>query len=266
MNNGKKLICLTIIGLVLSAAVFAGAPQMESQKWSGNTAFVLPEKRVEVGLFQPLRYGFSEQLEFSMHPLLFFVMPNIDLKWAHGTKGSFALASRHGITYPTPLLRLLAKEGIGGLISPEFEIPHIFSFQNELLASTSVFDNHMFTGKIGVNLGLRSGEIDSRTTIDLPIVFARTSLYYNDFGLNFGGDMQGPLFKKVDYLVDVDVFYYPTADADVNCTIEHKGLLTWKKSASFQLCLGYMLSYGEYPFGDQWHLLPLFDVQWGWKR
>ena len=262
----KKLLLKIALASIFAVIALASVVAAESLKTSSNTAHLLPQKQVDVGLFQPLRYGYSDNVEFSMHPLLFFVMPNFDVTWAHGQRGEFAIASRYGVTYPTPLLRLIAKEGIGGMISPEFDIPHIFSFQNELLATTPVFGKHLFTAKIGVNFALLTKELDSRTTIDLPLIFTRTSVYYNDFGLNLGADMQGPLFKRFDYLVDADIFYHPTADADVNFALEHKGLITWKKSARFRLCLGYLLSYGKYPFGEQWHLLPLFDLQWAWNR
>ncbi len=33
-----------------------------------------------------------------------------------------------------------------------------------------------------------------------------------------------------------------------------------------QILLSYKLSYGEYPFGTQWHLLgPLVDIVWAWQ-
>jgi len=40
-----------------------------------------------------------------------------------------------------------------------------------------------------------------------------------------------------------------------------KGLLVWDRPPSFQIRFGYLLSYAEYPFGRQWHLLPLLDLQ-----
>ena len=266
MKNANLLICFVLILAAMTSLVFADDAMEPPPLWSANTAYVLPAKRVELGLFQPLRYGFSDNVEFSMHPLAFFVAPNFDVKWAHHKVAGFAIASRHGLTCPTPLLRLISKKGIGGIISPEFDIPFIFSMQNEILASKPVFGKHLFTGKLGLNFALRSGDLDSRTTIDLPIVFARTSVYYHNVGIRVGSDLQGPVTGKLNYLIDGDLFYYPGADADVNMAFEHKGMLLWNKSDGFQMSLGYILSYGEYPFGTQWHLLPLFDVQWGWKR
>jgi hypothetical protein len=45
---------------------------------------------------------------------------------------------------------------------------------------------------------------------------------------------------------------------------EHKNLLTWALSGRTDIQVGYKLIYGEYPFGGQWHLLPLLDILWRW--
>ncbi len=63
--------------------------------------------------------------------------------------------------------------------------------------------------------------------------------------------------------MEADLLYYLASD---EMAFEHKGLLLWNKSQRFQLCLGYKLTFGEYPFGTQWHLLgPLVDLQWAWQ-
>jgi len=265
----KRILIYVYVAFILLSSfslVAADVMGLNWQTWSVGTTELLPPRRVEVGVFQPLRYGFSDKLEFSVHPLLFFVMPNFDVKWAHGEMGGFKIASVHGITYPSLLMKLMAKEGIGGFISPEFDIPHIFSFQNDLLASRQVFGKHLVTVKLAFNFAFKSGPLDSDTTIDLPVVYIRSGVYYHDYGFRLGADLKGPLSGRWSYVVDSDFFYYPTADSDINSAFEHKGLVYWNKSGSFQLCFGYLLSYCEYPFGTQWHLLPLVDLQWGWTR
>ena len=53
----------------------------EAKLWDLHSAYPMPKGRWEVGIFQPMRYGLNEGLEVSTHPLLFFVMPNISLKY-----------------------------------------------------------------------------------------------------------------------------------------------------------------------------------------
>lgn len=236
----------------------------ELRNWSSGTAYLLPAGRLEAGLFQPVRYGFSESLEFSAHPLVCILMPNFSLKWSHNQHGGLTFTTLHNVYYPTPLLRTLAKEGIGGMISPEFHIPQMVSFYNEILLSTSLSGSFLFTAKAGVSFAIKSGELDERTTIDLPLVFPRLAVYYHGYGFRIGIDLQGKITRRWNYLLDSDLFLIPAAEE--NMAFEHKGLVLWNKSQRFQLCIGYKLVYGKYPFGTQWHLLfPIFDFQWAWQ-
>lgn len=247
-------------------ALFASEPkEIAWRNWSSGTAYLMPAGRWEIGLFQSLRYGYSESLEFSTHPLAFFLIPNMNAKWSHGVYKGFKISTRHSIYYPTPLLRTIAREGTGGIISPEFHIPHLVSIYNEVLFSKPIANNQLFTGQAGFCVAIKSGDLDERTTNDLPLVFPRLNVFYQGYGFRSGCNLEGKLFRRWNYLVDADVCYYPSADDKM--ALEHKGLLLWTKSQRFQLCFGYKLTYGEYPFGTQWHLLgPLLDLQWAWQK
>ena len=229
--------------------------------WYSGTALILPPGRMEIGIFQPLRYGWSKSIEFTIHPLAAFIIPNLSLKWSHGQRSQYFYATRHSISYPTLLLRTVSKEGIGGLISPEFDIPHILSIYNEIIVSTKIAANHLLSYKAGIAFAIKSADLDKGTTIDLPIIFPRMAAYYHGYNFRLGSDWQGKFLKRWHYLVDFDLFFTPGSDE--NFALEHKGLILWNKSDRFQLCIGYKLVYGEYPFGRQWHLLfPLLDLQW----
>ena len=41
-------------------------------------------------------------------------------------------------------------------------------------------------------------------------------------------------------------------------------MLSWRFTRGFAAHLGYKMVWGEYPFGQQFHMLPLADVQWAW--
>lgn len=267
-TNLAKVLNLRKVMLIIFCTVgtlFASEPdETAGRNWSAGTAYLLPGGRWEVGVFQSLRYGYSESLEFSTHPLAFFLMPNLNIKWSHGSYQNFKISTRHSIYYPTPLLRTISREGTGGIISPEFHIPHLVSIYNEVLVSKLIAINQLITGKAGFCFALKSGALDERTTIDLPLVFPRLNVFYQGYGFRSGCNLEGKLIRRWNYLVDADVFYYPSAEEKM--AFEHKGLLLWTKSQRFQFCIGYKLTYGEYPFGTQWHLLgPLFDLQWAWQ-
>ncbi|MFQ6615258.1 MAG: hypothetical protein ACE5HZ_00635 [Fidelibacterota bacterium] len=221
--------------------------------------------------------GATSRLEWSVHPIWFLQIPNVRVKAAHTVRMGWHVASRHSVVYPTPLLRRLQKKGFGiqaladidfgGIITADpdvGDIPHMILSRHEIMATGGFGSAALVTIKGGIALALRSGQLDGRTTIDLPIVFPRLGVLHNGFGLNAGVDVIRPLIPGLDTLVDGDLLFLPGAKEGT--AFEHKGLLIWTKSGRFQLMVGYKLVFGEYPFGTQWHLFPLFDLQWGWSR
>jgi hypothetical protein len=266
MGGAKMRVYQILMALVLLAWGIPGIIAGEINEgdichWSSGTAYLLPNGRLEFGIFQPVAYGFSESLELSTYLLPNILMPNLSVKWKHSAIAGCDWATRHSIYYPTPLLRTVSKEGIGGLISPEFTMPHMVAFHNEILVSKP-FDPRLFvTVKAGMTFAYTSQDLDERTTIDLPLIFPRLAVFYNTYDFRMGIDLQGFIVWRWHYLVDSDIFLMPNSEEDF--AFEHKGLIIWRKSTSFQLCLGYKIVYSEYPFGTQWHLLlPLFDLQW----
>ncbi|MBC8214831.1 MAG: hypothetical protein ISR90_00655 [Candidatus Marinimicrobia bacterium] len=227
---------------------------------NSETANTIPKGQFEVGLFQPLKYGMTEKVELSTHPLAFFLMPNLTIK----NKVGDGTAARFSIYYPTYLLRLLTREGSGGLIAPDPTIPgipHMVSIRQELLVTKS-FSSTIITAKAGFSIATKfGGELDSRTEIEFPTIYQRLNVFYNGHGFNSGLDIRHS-FGKLDILADVDIFYLPE---DTNTTfIEHKSMLIWNKSNRFQTAVGYKLVYGEYTDGKDLDIVPVFDLVWSW--
>ncbi len=264
-RRASRLAVITVFGFCVSTAAICEETKRDAKPiWSSGAAYTLPAGRMEVGVFQPLRYGVTSTLEFSIHPLVAFLMPNLSIKWSHLSTKGFHVSTQHSLYYPTPLLRTVAKEGTGGLISPEFSIPNMVAVTTEVLASKMIASGHLLTGKLGCSLAAKSADLDSRTTIDLPLIFPRMSVFYHGYSLRGGANLQGKMFRRWHYRMDAEFFFTPKAEESF--AFEHLGLLSWRKSDRFQSCLGYKLTYGEYPFGSQWHLLaPLIDLQWGWR-
>jgi hypothetical protein len=267
MKQSLYLVILTIL-LLFFCVESSGAPADSTVVnapggWSLGGAQTLPAGRWETGLFQPLRYGYTQSLELETHPILFFIMPNFSVKWKQAEWNRFRMASRHTIIYPTLLLRTLAREGSGGIISPEFHIPHLLAIYNEIILTGEVLPAIMLTGKAGVEFSIKSGKLDSRTTIDLPMAFPRMQAYYHNYGFRAGMDIQAGLAKH--WQVEADALFFLSPPAEEQFAFEHKMLLSWLKSAQWQFNLGYKLVYGQYPFGNQWHLfVPIFDLLYAW--
>ena len=247
LNNSIKII---MVGLVTFLCATAAASEN------------LPKGKLKIGLFQPLRYGLSENIEISTHPVLMFFIPNLAVQKRHPGWAGLALASRHSLVVPTPLLKLVTKKGVGGFISPEFDIPLMIALKNEIQLKRTLNDSWALSGTAGLTLAYCSKKLDKRTTIDLPVVFPRLGVFYNGYGINFMLGFTGALSPRLGLLTDLNVLLLPGMEEDF--TFEHKNLLTWALSSRADIQIGYKLICGEYPFGVQWHLLPLLDVLWRW--
>ena len=259
----KKYPFLTVCILLVAAISPTGRSVAKTAQWSAGTAFPVQRGRFEFGLFQPATYGLSESLELSTHLLPNIFMPNMGIKWSHGSTGPYHWATRHSIYYPTRLLNLVAKEGIGGLISPEFTMPDMIAVHNELLV-TRVWDpRFMTTAKLGITLALGSGDLDPRSTIDLPLIFPRLSVFYHTYSIRTGLNIQGRVFFRWHYQLNSDIFLIPEAEEDF--AFDQTAFLLWRKNARFQSGFGCKLTYAEYPFGTQWHLIPMLDTQWAFQ-
>ncbi|MFH1212699.1 MAG: hypothetical protein V1681_01295 [Candidatus Neomarinimicrobiota bacterium] len=258
----RKLFLFSI-GLLLICQ-FAIILNAQNNNWARETAVLTTPGRIEKGLFEPLYYGLSDQFELSSYVLADVLIPNLSLKWAHPMSNSFTLVSVHSFNFPTPLLRVLARKGIGGIISPEFSIPPMIGLYNGVILSKSMPANQIISLKAGIDLGLKGGKLDDRTTIDLPLVYPRLMPFYHGYGVRMGADYRKQIGPKMSLLLDYDVFMFPGANDGF--AFENKALLFWHPSDRTQFSIGYKLVYGQYPFGSQWHLLcPVFDIQRAWQ-
>jgi len=149
----KKIYAIFFVLFFTSYAFAINAP------WSAGTVYTLPKGYFEIGLFQPLRYGQTETLEWSTHPILDLLIPNITIKKAWRDFAGWDFASHHNVTYPTPLLRTISGKGTDGIISPEFDIPQMFSLRNEVLLTKKFSPSFLITGKTGLSLATAFDEL-----------------------------------------------------------------------------------------------------------
>jgi hypothetical protein len=251
----KRTLALLI---AVSIAALVASPVVAQERFVSGTAQTLTPQAIEVGLFGPLRYGLTEHMEVQGHPLLFFVAPNARLKYRLiGTENS-DMSATLGVTYPTPLLRLIAAEGAGGVLPPDRAVPHVVSIVGELAATRS-FGAHLLTASAGVQVAPRFGD-NELVSIDLPVVYPRTAAFFTIATGSLYGQAQGPIVGPLGYLVDTKVFVFPGAEGSF--AIETGARLRWRFADRWLLQAGLLHTYGGYPFGTQGRFLPLLDLVW----
>ena len=258
----KVMLCLT--GILLFSSLFS-QDTLTKNYWTDGTACNITKKRWELGFFTASRYGISNKLELSAHPLMFFVMPQVKIKVGWGEYSGFRLATEHGIFYPTLFMRLVATEGTGGLISPEFDIPQMFAVSNRFLVSYKPFMNALLTAHGGIAFSVKSGYLDPMSTIDLPVIYPRLAVFYNQPEFDAGIDFRGKFVPRFGWLFNMENFI--VCGTSHNYFMENKGALAYtSKKESLRIEAGYKLCFGRYPAGPQWHLLPVIDLVFGIGR
>ena len=256
----------------------------EGRIWDAHSAYVIPEKRWEVGLFQAFRYGYSEGYEYSTHPIWFFIVPNLSIKKSSGEVFGHKTARRFKGYYPTPLLNMVSKAGIGGLIDPGLTIPPLVGLSGSVIGSRSIY-GFDYSISAGADIGITSGELDYRSNIDLPMIYHRMGVFFNGWGLSWGLDIQKKVKENIRLHVDFDIrllpglsnknsnYFYNMFNGE--SSLEHKFLIIWSRSNNFRIITGYKLVTGQFPYGvdtrvlpyipmlEQW--VPILELQWAGK-
>lgn len=250
-------------GCALLVVAMGIAPEVPHAR--SASAQTLAPGQGEIGLLAPLRYGLSDGIEISTHPLLMLVAPNGALKRQWVTQGALRLATRHAVLYPSGLYSVLARDGTGGILPHETLVPHILALTNEVLVGYHPDSRLSLTGKVGATLAVRLGE-ENVASIDLPWAYTRQAPHRRGWGLVAGADLALRLHARVDASASVDVFVLGARRGRYG--VEHRGTLAWQATEALRLVLGYAAFYQQYPYGTELNLggskwpVPFGDVQW----
>jgi len=230
-------------------------------RWSYNTAYLLPAGKWESGIFQPLRYGLNNNLEIHSNAIILPLIPNAGIKIALGSREGFVFASDHILSSPTIFLKLVSRKGIGGLISPEFDFPLIMAISNSFIVSKLIGSESLLSGYAGFLFAIRGKKPNPQSTIDLPLVYPRMAHLYEGITIRSGISYKGAFSKKLFYEEALHLFIVTRSKN--NFFTENSGNLMWCAGRAIRLKGGYILSYGKYPFGTHWQLWPSIDLVFG---
>ena len=260
----RLLVAILAFGWLSAPSHAQPRPDASAQRnsWTHDTAHLLPEGRIETGLFAPMRVGLGADVELQVHPIWTFTAPHLGAKaqWLHA--GAWTLATRHTLSYPTPLLGMLSRAGTGGVLPEDTKVPHILNLTQDVLLSYAVGPEQVVTARSGVRLAASWGE-STLVTIDLPVIFPRSAAWHDgvtgEAGLAWAGRVRGPIHASLA----IDLFLM--ADPVSSYSLEQTATLTWRISPHWALMGGVKYVSGAYPFGEQSHVLPLVDLTYAWR-
>ncbi|MDF1562915.1 MAG: hypothetical protein P1V51_07715 [Deltaproteobacteria bacterium] len=205
----KKLAtALALAGaLVLPAAALAEAlPARE-------TAHPLGKNHGEVGIFNELQWGLTDELSIEAHPILFLAGDfHATLRLRHAEVAGWTLSGEYGLAVPTLGMRLTQNLGFASPFFPTWEdsdnkvglfvVPHV-----GLLASSGKPTGAVITARADLTVGVPLGQNDA-----LPVdsVFAPLELVMapmlTGFRLRIGGGYDHPLMDWLRLRGQVNLF------------------------------------------------------------
>ncbi|MEI6091058.1 MAG: hypothetical protein WCR42_11440 [bacterium] len=262
-----RAIVIAFIFLVFSSVLSFSKDNENFINYS-KSANVLPKGDFRYSLFGQTEVGLSNKLTISAHPIMLFVSPSIDLKYNFMKNEKYSISTIHGATCPTLLLNLVKTKGTGGFISPEFEIPFMLSIRNGIIGTYKYAPNHILSGSFVFEFALFNSSLDPGTSIDIPLISPRSAVYYRNAGFDLALSAEGKICNKFDYAGKAELFLFPFSNERYNSEYdkttnslfsEFSGMIFWNINKSIKLGAGARLCYGYYPYGEQWHLLPLLD-------
>lgn len=239
--------------------------------WSGEHALALPAHRLEVGLFGASHYGFGA-FEVSLHPLLLFALPHVELKGQVGSwHDRYATALRARVSYPTLLLDLVSREGAGGLLPKTSSPPTALLLEGDFLF-TSVLHG-TFRGPallLTVSLGGAAAPHGSFSPtelplLDFPFLYPRFAALYTSFVPRFFIGVEGPLWReRLVYSASLRYFLMPDLpDAGAASALEPSVALEYRFNDHVAVSAELKSSLADYAYGTRLHLLPYADVRVG---
>lgn len=248
--------------VLLFSAVGYGQPLKELRQWSGEHALTLPRGESEIGLFSQSRHGLTDRVELGLHPLLFFVLPHAEIK-VHAEHGwRWAWGCRARLAYPTWFLKLVSREGSGGLLPKTSRPPHALQLEGDVIGTLSLGKRQLASAFLGLAVAPhQSFTADELPLLDFPFLYPRFAPLYNGFVPRSTVAFEGPLFSGLHYMASARG-YLMLELVDVGTTYALEQALTLEyRFERLAVSLGTRASEAEYPVGFRFHYLPYFGVR-----
>jgi hypothetical protein len=261
--NGR--VCGAVLAVCLPALQARAAEPEPHRNWSGNHAPTIARGRIELGLLQSSHYGLSDRVEVSLHPLLFFGLPHVEVKALALAQGPLSLAARGRLAYPTLFLGLVSREGAGGLLPNASSPPQALQIEGDLLATAAWADQQWASAWLGLAVAPHASfEPQELPLLDFPFLYPRFAALYTVLvpraGLAFEGRVVGALF----YDLQLSSYLMPDLpDVGTAWALEQAVALEYRLGDRMAFSLGVRTSEAKYAYGTRFHYLPYVDARVG---
>lgn len=250
---------------LLAASTASAAESVPHSSWSGNHAQTIAPGRVELGVLQSSHYGLSERVEVSLHPLVFFGLPHVEIKTLAAAQGALSLAVRGRLAYPTLFLGLLSREGAGGLLPKASEPPQALQIEGDILATAAWADQQRASLRLGLAVAPHARfDPEQLPLLDFPFLYPRFAPLYTVLVPRAGLAFEGRAIGSIFYDVELSAYLMPELpDVGTAWALEQALALEYRFGDRLALSLGLRMSEAKYAYGTRFHFLPYADVRVG---
>jgi hypothetical protein len=133
-----------LLAVLLSGALMSSTPAFAQPLPAWDTADVGPRGSWSVGVFNPLRIAVHDSVELQTHPLLFFVAPNVDARFAL-LRSPLRLTAEAGLSMPTLAMRLVKGYLFPSWGTSQNDIGWMLTPRAGLLLSGNVLEHDVWT-------------------------------------------------------------------------------------------------------------------------
>ncbi len=242
-----KLYRLFLISILILSSI---------QGYSQNSALTTDKGHVSFGLVQDLKWGVTDNIELSTHPILDILCPNLGVKVLWFESPGLFFSTEHEVNYPTPLLKTISKDGIGGIIGHDISIPEIIGFNNYILG-TYITSRHTISLKTGIKLAINPSG-DKFETIDYPLFYGNTAVFHTGYISDSVISYNVDILSWLNAYVDVQLLLFPEPFNSYELRQNTYAQFVLGKRVSINA--GYVLVTGEYPYGEDLKILPSLDI------
>lgn len=253
------------LGLSLAPLPAGASEPLPHSTWSGSHAQTIAPGRVELGLLQSSRYGLSERIEVSLHPLLFFALPHVELKVLALSAGPWAAAVRGRVSYPTLLLCLVSREGAGGLLPKTSSPPQALQIEGDGVLSAAWSEQQWASLWLGLAVAPHARfEPQELPLLDFPFLYPRFAPLYTVLVPRAGFAFEGRVIGRLFYELSLSGYLMPQLpDVGTAFALEQAVTLEYRWGDRLALSLGVRTSEAQYAYGKRFHYLPYADVRVG---
>lgn len=268
----RKLIFLFMVSTFYISVAYAQVPLVGGERidyyssWTDRGAKVVPMGEIHLSALAKSRYGNYPNTELNSELLLFPLVPNIGFKHQWLGKNTI-LSTQHTFYYPTLGLKWAKSSGFKDQIPETADVPHIFTFRNELILSRMLnpqpedcfirIPDLVLTARVGFDFSLKAGD-DNFPKLDYYFLYQRSGSYYDDQKVYFAGlELAGNVYRNFNFSISAD---YYNIDFGGEYAIESQGKIHWHRDSKFSVSAGYKTYYLNNDSKTQLFLMPVVDL------